>query len=311
MRGEQTVEGVFGLLSAETRIDILCAIARAQHEKIRTGIEEGRTGTLVAELSFSEIYERVDVENTSKFSYHLGALTGTFLEKGENGYSFTHAGDQIVRFIIAENYLQPTDFGPLETEGTCLYCGVSALEALLHEQFFVVQCRSCERPVTGYMITPVQTRCHTEAELLESLKRKQASDYTLVQQGICPACTGRIDTSVTELNETGVPALDGRFLTVNECQRCLRIYSGPLTYGVAYHPASVAFHWGLGIDIGSKGLWEFHQYIREGRWTSERISEDPAEYRIVLRHDNASLRVNLDETANIVRTERARSGIGD
>lgn len=76
METERSAADVFGLLSDETRLDILRAVASAQHENERTG---------VADLSFSELYDRVDVENTSKLSYHLGELTGTFLRKGERG----------------------------------------------------------------------------------------------------------------------------------------------------------------------------------------------------------------------------------
>ncbi|WP_331232628.1 DUF7351 domain-containing protein [Natronorarus salvus] len=306
MTGEVTADGAFGLLSNEIRVGILRAVASAQNEKIRAGIDEGRTGTLVAEMPFSDIYERVEVDNTSKFSYHLGELTGTFLRKGENGYSFTHAGEQIIRFIVAENYLQPLDFGPLETNGCCLYCGESALEAMLHDQFFMIQCSDCERPVTGYMITPAQTRCRTGTDLLESLKYKQATDCMLVQQGVCPACAGRVDTEVAIVEETGISALDGSFVTIDECQQCLRIYSGLLTYAVAYHPSSVAFHWDHGIDLMQTGLWEFHHHVREGRWTSERTETDSTEYRVILRQGSAALRVSLDETGEVVRTERVR-----
>jgi DNA-binding transcriptional ArsR family regulator len=87
MDTEPTADSVFGLLADEIRLDILRTVARAQHENRITG---------VTNLSFSDIYDRVDVDGTSKLSYHLGELTGTFLRKHENGYAFTHAGEQMV-----------------------------------------------------------------------------------------------------------------------------------------------------------------------------------------------------------------------
>jgi DNA-binding transcriptional ArsR family regulator len=53
METEPNATEVFGLLSDETRLDVLRAVATAQHENERTG---------VADLSFSELYDRVDLK---------------------------------------------------------------------------------------------------------------------------------------------------------------------------------------------------------------------------------------------------------
>ena len=55
---------MFGLLSDETRTSLLRAIAVAEHE-----LEEAGAGP--ATLALSELYDRVDVDNSSKLSYHL------------------------------------------------------------------------------------------------------------------------------------------------------------------------------------------------------------------------------------------------
>ncbi len=301
MTTEQTADAAFGLLSNEIRVDVLRAVATAQNEA-------EQSGGGIAELPFSEIYERVDVDSTSKLSYHLTELTGTFLRKGDEGYSFTHAGERMARFVLAKNYDRPAEFGPLETDGTCLFCGESALEATLHDQYFVVRCSACGRPATGYTVTPAQTRAHDGAELLEALKRKQAIEYELVQRNVCPECGGSVTTEVRAASETTLPdEVPISFVTIDECQHCLRIYSGPMTYSVAYHPASVAFHWDRGVDIMQTGMWEFHDHVRDGRWTAERIETDPPEYRVVFRRSAAALTVHLDDTARVTRTERVRS----
>lgn len=78
--GAQMAEDVFRLLSDETRLDILRTVARAQYEGERAPMTE---------LSFSDLYERVSVDSTSKLSYHLNELTDTFLRTHETGYAFT------------------------------------------------------------------------------------------------------------------------------------------------------------------------------------------------------------------------------
>lgn len=298
MESDGSAAAAFALLSDETRVDVLRAVARAQSEC--DDLNAGPTA-----LAFSEIYDRVAVENTSKLSYHLGELTGTFLRKGEDGYSFTHAGERIARLILSENYRPLPAFEPTQTDGRCPFCGETDLRARLHHQFFFVECTACERPVSGYSVTPAQARSLDADELIEAVKRKQAVEYAQVRRGVCPECDGRLATEVRDVGDVPFPEAD-RYLAVDRCEECLRRYSALLTYGVAYHPASIAFHWERGVDIAAMGLWEFHDHLYEGRWTSEHVATDPDEYEVVLRRGDDALRCRLDESATVTRTERVR-----
>jgi DNA-binding transcriptional ArsR family regulator len=300
MGSDRSATAVFGLLSDETRVDVLRAVAHAQDEL--AAVDAGP-----AALGFSEIYDRVDVDNTSKLSYHLGELTGTFLRKDEDGYSFTHAGERMVRFVVSGNYERPPDVAPTPTEGRCPFCGEAALRATLHHQFFLVECTACERPVSNYSVTPAQVRSLDGEDLVRSVGRKQAADYDRVRRGVCPECGGPLSTRIREVDEVPTPDADP-FLVADRCSECLRPYNALLTTRVAYHPASVAFHWDRGVDVTAKGLWTFTGHLLEGRWTSERVATDPAEYQVVLRHDGDALRCRLDADAEVTRTERVRRG---
>jgi hypothetical protein len=294
---------VFGLLSDRIRVDILRAVALAQHERAQAG-----TGPV--ELAFSEIYDRVDVDSSSKLSYHLGELAGTFLRKGPDGYSFTHAGERIVRFVLSRNYEEPPAFGPRETAGTCPFCGAETLEASLRRQFFRLECASCDRPVGGYPTTPAQVRSVDESSLVRQVGRTQVTTVEQLRRGTCPECAGQLSTDVREVPEAPLP--DGTpFVVVDRCGECLRQYNGPLTYRVVYHPASVAFHWDRGIDVTSRVPSDLHGHVYEDRWTAERVSTDPEEYEVTLRRGDDSLRVRLDATATVTRTERIRRSDGD
>jgi hypothetical protein len=298
MGTDRDADDIFRLLSDEIRLDILRAVAIAQHEVLETGITA---------LSFSDIYERVDVENTSKLSYHLGELTGTFLRKHEGGYAFTHAGEQLVRFVLAENYQSPSAFGPIETDGNCLYCGESALEATMHEQYFFIECQACERPAFSYRVRPAQVRSYSGQDLLESVIWEQTGDFLKMCQGVCPDCGGRMETEVIDTRNVPVPeAVSASFGTKSECRECLRFLSLPLPYAAAYHPESISFLWEHGIDVLGTGVWELHRHLQDDQWDSERIDADDATYRVEFRSATASLRVSLDETATVVRTERVR-----
>ncbi|MFC7134214.1 MULTISPECIES: ArsR/SmtB family transcription factor [Salinibaculum] len=298
MGSDRTAAEVFRLLSDDIRLDILRAVARGQHDNLETG---------VANLSFSDIYEQVDVDNTSKLSYHLGELTGTFLRKHESGYAFTHAGEQMVRFILAENYRPPGAVGGIETAGRCLHCGEPALRAAVEDQYFVIRCAECSHPALSYRVTPAQVRSRQGSELIDAIAWDQAGDFLKVRQGVCPDCTGRMETDVFSTDDVAMHgSIPVAFGTVSECEECLRFLSLPLPLTVAYHPASVAFHWEHGINVIGTGLWEFHDYLYDDRWTSERVDTDPDTYLVEFNHDTASLRLYLDGEATVTRTERVR-----
>jgi DNA-binding transcriptional ArsR family regulator len=298
MTDDPPASDIFRLLSDDTRVAILRAVAVAQHEREQVGSGPAR-------LAFSDIYDHVEVENTSKLSYHLGELTGTYLRKRDDGYSLSHAGERIVRFILSGNHEQPEPFGPEPVDGACIFCGDAALEASLSGQFFRIDCAACERQVTGQPITPAQVATRDRDALIRSVKLRCAEDFRQIRRGMCPECGARLAADVVEMSGSALPDADS-FLVTSSCEACLREYNSPLTYSVASHPASVAFHWDRGMDVTSRGVWEFHEHVYEGRWTSERVASDPAEYEVVFRHGDDAVRLFLDSTATVVRTERVR-----
>ncbi|QCC49493.1 winged helix-turn-helix domain-containing protein [Halobellus limi] len=302
MTGSRAPTDIFRLLADDTRVDILRAVAVAQYDL-------DQVGSGAAELAFSEIYDRVDVENTSKLSYHLGELTGIYLRKTDDGYSLSHAGERIVRFILAENYGSPESFGPEPVDGVCIFCGADALEASLVHQFFRIDCTACERQVSGQPITPAQVKTRESDALVQSVKRRSAEDARLVRQRLCPECGAQLSVEVVGVPASALPEADS-FVVMSTCEECLREYNTPLTYSAVYHPASIAFHWEHGVDVTARGLWEFHEYVYEGRWTSEQVASDPDEYEVVLRHGEDAVRLYLDLTATVVRTERVRRESG-
>ncbi|WP_080505312.1 DUF7351 domain-containing protein [Halorubrum aethiopicum] len=302
MAEDNSARDIFRLLSDQTRLEILRAVAIAQHEF-------GDVGSGAAELAFSEIYEYVEVENTSKLSYHLGELTGTYLRKTDDGYSLTHAGERIVRFILSGNYEQPDSFGPKPVDGICIFCGEEALEASLSHQFFSIECSVCEQPVTGHPITPAQVKTHDDDALIQSVKRQSADVSKQIRSGMCPECGAQLSTDIIEVSENSLPVADS-FLVTSTCEECLREYNSPLTYSVVYHPASIAFHWDRGFDVTTRGIWEFNEYLYDGHWTSEQITTDPDEYEVVLRHEDDAIRLVLDATATVIRSERVRRNTG-
>ncbi|PCR92801.1 winged helix-turn-helix domain-containing protein [Natrinema ejinorense] len=294
MSGERSAAAVFGLLSDETRIDVLREIAIAQAERPHSAGP--------AELSFSTIYERVDIDNTSKLSYHLGELEGLFLRKGDDGYSLTHAGERIVRLLLSANYGEPGGVGGTAVRGSCLLCGAASLEASLDNQFLKIGCRDCGRDIAGYEVTPAQVRERSASAVIDALTHRMGAHYRQVRGGVCPSCAGRVSLEVVEAGE---PDADP-FHAIDRCEECLRSYSAPLTLRSAYHPESVAFCWERGVDVLSSAPWELLGYVSGGQWSGTRTATEPDEYEVVYRLEGDELRLELASDLSVTRTERVR-----
>lgn len=296
MASDRPASEVLGLLADETRLGILRTVAEAQAD---------RPGTGTAALSFSTIYEGVDVDNTATLSYHLGELEGTFLRKTDDGYAFTHAGDRLVRFVIASNYCQPEPFGPVGVDGVCLHCGAASLRARLREQYFVVACEDCGRPAFSYQVSPAQVR-RPDDDVVDAVAAAQTGDFLSLRRGVCPDCAGRIETRVLGPDDDPMPDdAPVSHATASECRDCLRFVSAPLPHAVVSHPDAVAFHRDHGLDVLETPFWAFHRFLRDGSWTVDAGGGD-APYRVAMRAGGDELRLSLDDTASVTRTERVR-----
>ena len=294
MTDDRSAAAAFGLLADETRLDVLREVAIAQSERAH--------GTGTVELSFSTLYDRVGVDGTSKLSYHLGELEGLFLRKGEDGYALTHAGERIVRLILAENYGEPPAFEGTPVPGTCLLCGESTLEASLEHRFLEVSCRNCERGLAGYEVTPAQVRDRSAAAVVDALQHRMSAHYRQVRGGLCPACGGTLSLAVVDTDDVETDLLRA----IDECDDCLRSYAAPLTIRTLAHPEPIAFCWERGIDVTSTAPWELLGYIADGQWSSARTATDPAAYEVVYRLEGDALRLDLDAELTVTAAERVR-----
>ncbi|SFC69804.1 hypothetical protein SAMN05444422_11542 [Halobiforma haloterrestris] len=213
----------------------------------------------------------------------------------------------MVRFILAENYLHPSDFQAIETDGSCLQCGTAALQAVPHDQYFMIQCTACESPAFTYKLTPAQVRGHTGTDLIDTVIWEQASDFLKMRQDVCPDCAGNMETEIRDLSgEPEAERLPTSLVTLSECQQCLRFMSVPITHAAAYHPESIVFHWKRGLDILATGVWEFHENLHTEQWTADHVDGPTGSYKVEFQHDSSSLRLYLDETAVVTKSERVR-----
>ncbi|WP_053948055.1 winged helix-turn-helix domain-containing protein [Halolamina sediminis] len=283
-RPSDEAENVFGLLANEVRIEILRALWAAAPDP----------------LAFSELRDRVGVEDSGTFNYHLNQLQPAFVTK-DGGYRLSYAGRQAVGSMVSGQFdaADAGDLGPVPA-GDCMHCGETT-EATYDDGFFVVDCPACEQLVVK-MSTPPVLVASTEPERLPSVVSKHVLTRTeRLSRGFCTLCGGRVDASLTidsdEESVTYRSELDVRF----ECRECGSEPRLNVAAVLLEDPAVVSFLHDSGIDLQETYVWELQSLLDP---EAAVVGREPLELRLTFEIDGAALTVVVDESASVVEYER-------
>lgn len=293
---DEAAAEAFGVLADPTRIAILRAFAEALD---RT--EPDSEGPMMPTLTFSEVSDRVDVDSTSRLSYHLEKLDGTYLRQTDEGWTFTITGTTIVRFVLAGGYAGTVEFEPIDVEGRCLYCDAEAVRAVVDDHLLYRTCTECGRRMGSVDVTPAQVRGRDPQSLLSSAKTRMQSHFRQFRENVCTECGGAVDLEFDDLSDD-----DGHVesIAIGRCRQCWRSINGPPSMWLASHPASVAFHWDRGVDVRTFGLREVTERLANDDWRTDRVGPD--EYVVTYRVDDAELRLTIDDALSVLGVERVR-----
>ena len=295
MADEAEAAEAFGTLSDPTRIAILRAFAEALDK--RSIVDDDPMPV----LSFSDVYERVDIGSTSQLSYHLEELDGTYLRHTDDGWKFTYAGEAIVRQFLAEAYAGGIEFEPFETDGDCLHCGSAALVTDVEERMLSHRCEDCGGRFGAIPVTPAQVVDRDDDAILESVATRTASLFHEFREGVCGICGGIFEIEVRDLDQAPAGL---RFFATGRCRNCWSNFNGPLSVWFATHPASIAFHWDHGVDTTSLTTFEMLPRLLADEWSTDRLAPD--RYEVTFRLEGDALRMIVDDELSVERTERVR-----
>lgn len=300
MPDEEEAAEAFATLADPVRIAVLRAFAEAFDDR---PVGESTDPSLPV-LSFSDIYDRVDVDSTSQLSYHLDELDGTYLSRTEDGWRFTFAGEAIVRLFLAGGYAGDIEFEPVEVEGECVVCGATALRVEIDDRLLFHRCGDCEAMFGGMPVRPAQLRNRDPEQLLESVTTRVVSQFRQFRNGVCGWCGG---VTTVDVRPVDIGSADDRYLAVARCEQCWRTLNGPPPMWLATHPAAVAFHYDHGVDVFHLGIRGLTTRYQSGDWTTERRGD---EYEITYQVGDNALRLVVDDALAVVRTERVRRSSG-
>lgn len=275
----------FDLVASDVRIDIIRALAAFRRETIGDAPFPGREDLPLA-LTFTELFDRVDIEDSGKFNYHLQKLLGSYVNQTADGeYQLTVAGREMAGSILSGVYAGATR-DPTEIDADCPRCD-STLRAGYDEGQMLVRCDEDHRMLSAFLPTgALEDRPVTD--LLDVAATRLRQDFEMIRQGVCPWCYGsmRVSVGTTDLvkgDEYGVEA---------GCQRCGQLYAGDFELYLVDDPAVTAFLIDHGVNPRDLYPWEIRDRATRRVTTASAGSHD-LEFRLEL--DGEALVVPLQD----------------
>jgi len=278
----------FDALGQEDRIGILEALVE---KRVETPTEAG--------LSFSELRERTGVTDSGRFNYHLGKLTGRFVQETDEGYELNAAGQEVVGAILSGSFDAEPCWGPADMEAPCHECGEPV--AVTYEGGMIaVECEEGHPNHRDYFPASIVERMSLpDAMCLATLMGQQ--DVDLLVRDVCPNCYGEAASGI--VLEDGNPLLEG------QCNHCGHFLQGPPSLAVVTHPVTQAFYLERGRDLREASLWSVPFLIEPERVDLE--SEDPIRVSVDASYEGDDLTFLLDEDCSVVEYSADRiSGSG-
>ena len=296
----------FVALGNEIRIEILRALEDAD-----------------APLAFSELRDRVGVDDPGQFNYHLGKLAGHFVRKDEDGYALRTAGTRIIESVLSGAVTDAPVLEPTRLDAPCPYCGAD-VEVSYREERLLTRCTECPGSFVGsdassvpfgtialFDLPPVGLEDRSPREVLETAFRWTHLEYLTLAAGICPRCSGTVEHSVTvcEDHEPAETRLcercNGRFAvdaTVN-CTTCPKYRRGvPSVFLISKTEVS-RYLTDHGINPANPSWDRAPPAVMN---YDEAISKmDPFEVRLTFELDGDELTITVDDTLSIVAVERS------
>lgn len=272
----------FSLIGNEIRVAILEALWHADEQPV----------------DFTSLYEYAEADNTAKFNYHLGELTGHFIQKTDDGYELRTAGESVVRAAVEGSFNAHPNLDPIDTGDECTQCG-SPLVATYSDEQLAIGCPACGRTHGQYSFPPGGLIGRDEAETLSAFNQRVRHLHSLARDGVCPECSGQMQTDIVRGEDC---CLDADLRVEYTCLQCHHNLCSTIGLALLDQSPVVSFYREHGIDLQTIPYWRLNWCVSDDCTNIKSIDPWRIEMRIVENDD--TLTVSLDESLSIVATNR-------
>ena len=273
----------FDTLGDETRVAILRALVEHRRENPRN-----------PELSFSALRKRVGASDSGRFNYHLGKLRDRFVEKTDDGYALTFAGEQMATAVLSGAVADDATVEPERLGDDCPLCG-SAVSASYADGHVLVECEA-DHQILQIPAPPTLVRDRDIETVLAVAVQEAYDAVSLAKRGVCRACYGHMTPTLRarEYESQTVYGFEAA------CQRCGERYSSTVALTLFDHPEFVAFLSAHGRDLDEQYPWQFG-FVTPAV-SPDVVSEEPLQVRVTVELDGDEFAAVVDERGRVVET---------
>jgi len=273
----------FGLVANETRLSILEALWNATESPVR----------------FTDLRRKVGMRDSAQFNYHLDKLTDQFVRKVDDGYELRHAGQKVVRAVLAGSFTEHPTLGPIDVGDPCVQCG-AGLQADYADEQLAIECPDCGYGHGEYAFPPGGLTERSHEELLAAFDQRVRHLHCLAKDGVCPECSGRMETTVERTEDCCV---DSALTATHRCQQCDHELCSAVGLALLDDSEVVGFHREHGVSLSERPYWTLPWCVSDE--PVERVSEQPQRFEVAIDCEGETLRVRLDGDLSVLETERS------
>ncbi|ELZ09496.1 hypothetical protein C479_11780 [Halovivax asiaticus JCM 14624] len=293
----------FALVANETRLSILQALWAADERPV----------------AFSDLRRAVGVRDSAQFNYHLQQLEGHFVTKvdggsradgrgesggahhgdadGATGYDFKHAGEKVVRSVIAGSFNEHPTIEPFTVQGRCVDCN-GQLEASYGEEHLAITCTACGHGHGEYQFPPGGLGDRSRVEIAEAFDQRVRHLHCLAADGVCPECSGRMETRVVEADADCCLGASTR--VDHECSQCGHTLCSAPGLRLLDHSTVVNFHQERGVRLEERPYWTLPWCVSDEY--TELVEREPARLAVRMPLDGDELRVTMTGDLDVLET---------
>lgn len=285
-------EAVFSVLGAEVRLAVLQRLWESDE----------------AVLPFATLYDRVDIDDSGQFNYHLDKLVGRFVAKTADGYRLTQAGKQVIGAISSGTFTVDGELAPIELEPPCRMCGGD--QVLTYDtELLEVECASCASGWQG-TVPPAVLADRDLDSVPQVASDHLRTQFRRIATGFCTYCSGHTKPTVGPLADLAVggesteasarptdhPAVQF------DCQRCGHRSGLSLDYTLLLtNPDVECFFYDHGIRVREMPIWTVPALDPDH---ADIVDRDPLRARVSYRLDDEVLTVTTDDALTVQELER-------
>lgn len=268
-------------------------------------------------LSFTDLRERVGMDDPGQFNYHLDKLRGHFVRQVGDDYALRESGSRVVQAVLSGSVTGSMVLEPTSLHAPCPYCG-SSIRIRFAEERVLVQCTECPGTYAGsetdarfletaphgtiafLLLPPAGLKDRNPREILDAAVLWTQLEILALANGICSRCSSSVEATlnVCETHDGDTGACDvcnlRHALTVDyDCSNCTKIEERvPLGFHVITSSEFQAFATGHGINV-TRPAWDDLTYFLG--YEEMVLQTDPSRARLLYDVKDQQLAISVDE----------------